>query len=101
MELRRDAGPCSRKGHPHVSQRKANVGHQRHSSHLRVLAADCHLVPVERLFHDVEGVIADLVVSTHVENSLTCGVECCTMSFGVCGTALPASFVHSRRKAHG
>ena len=47
--------------------------------HSFTLATDCHFVPIEFFFHEVEGIVADLVVGSHGENCLTRGDEGCSM----------------------
>ncbi|MBA2565180.1 MAG: hypothetical protein H0V09_07125 [Gemmatimonadetes bacterium] len=45
----------------------------------------CHFEPIQFLFDPMKGIIADLVVGTHVENSPPRRLESSAMDFAVCG----------------
>src|SRR5262245_52152781 len=46
-----------------------------------LLTTGCHFEPIQFLFHQMKGIVADFLVCTHGENGLPGGPKCRTMDF--------------------
>jgi Dolichyl-phosphate-mannose-protein mannosyltransferase len=62
---------------------------------VRIRRRACHFQPVQFLFDLMERIVADLVVGTHVENSLSSRFERATMQFAMCGAHRICLSIHS------